>query len=220
MSGELDKVMRAHLDRSVDRLCVELEGLYTRERIEQCVYDSLEELPQANFDDFVPVLAHRFARRRLRAEAQADGRLAKDASEVLFVDVKNAGRSQLAAALLDARAEGRVHVRSAGVDPATELDTEVVASMSELDVDMSSRFPKPLTDEVVRAADVVVTMGARDACPVFSGRRYLDWEIDDPVGADPATVRRIRDDLDQRVTELLAETLAERERRPADLAAG
>ena len=129
----------------------------------------------------------------------------KDVPELLFVCVHNAGRSQMAAALLDTHAGGRVHVRSAGSIPAESINPAVVAVMGELGLDLSQEFPKPLTDDVVRAADVVITMGCGDACPVYSGKRYLDWELDDPAGQPPEVVRRIRDDIDSRVRGLLAE---------------
>jgi arsenate reductase (thioredoxin) len=125
--------------------------------------------------------------------------------EILFVCVHNAGRSQMAAGLVKLRSRGRVHVRSAGSDPAEMLNPAVVAAMSEIGVDMSEEFPKPITDEVVQAADVVITMGCGDACPIYPGKRYEDWELDDPAGEDLDTVRRIRDEIDARVQTLLAE---------------
>ena len=125
--------------------------------------------------------------------------------EVLFVCVHNAGRSQMAAALLDAHAKGAVRVRSAGSEPADRLNPAVLEAMSELGLDISKEFPKPLTDDAVRAADVVITMGCGDACPFFPGTRYLDWELEDPAGKPLATVRRIRDEIDERVQALLAE---------------
>ncbi|HEV2033062.1 MAG TPA: arsenate reductase ArsC [Candidatus Dormibacteraeota bacterium] len=128
-----------------------------------------------------------------------------DLPEVLFVCVHNAGRSQMAAALLDRRAAGCVHVRSAGSTPANELNPRVVEAMREIGIDMSKEFPKPLTDESVRAADVVITMGCGDACPIYPGKRYEDWELEDPAGKDLATVRRIRDEIDVRVQRLLEE---------------
>jgi arsenate reductase (thioredoxin) len=130
--------------------------------------------------------------------------------EVLFVCVHNAGRSQMAAAFLHEHAEGGVHVRSAGSTPADEINPAVAAAMAEIGLDLSQEFPKPLTDEVVRAADVVVTMGCGDACPVFPGKRYLDWELDDPDGLTLAEVRPIRDEIDRRVRDLLADLLAAR----------
>jgi arsenate reductase (thioredoxin) len=129
----------------------------------------------------------------------------KDIPEVLFVCVHNAGRSQMAAALFHRYAQGRVHVRSAGSTPADEINPSVAAAMAEIGLDLSQEFPKPLTDEVVRAADVVVTMGCGDACPVFPGKRYLDWELDDPSGLGLEQVRAIRDEIDGRVRGLLTE---------------
>jgi arsenate reductase len=129
----------------------------------------------------------------------------KDVPEVLFVCVHNAGRSQMAAALMSRRAKGAVRVRSAGSDPAEEINPAVVAAMAELGIDLSEAFPKPLTDELVRAADAVVTMGCGDACPVYPGKRYLDWDLPDPAGQDLPAVRAIRDAIDARVQALLAE---------------
>jgi arsenate reductase len=127
---------------------------------------------------------------------------------VLFVCVQNAGRSQMAAGLMNLRADGRVHVRSAGSDPAERINPAVVEAMAELGIDLGEEFPTPLTDEVVRAADAVITMGCGDACPIYPGKRYLDWEIDDPAGKSLDEVRRIRDEIDSRVQALLAELLA------------
>jgi arsenate reductase len=127
--------------------------------------------------------------------------------EVLFVCVHNAGRSQMAAALLDHRAGGHVRVRSAGSAPGDRINPAVVGAMDELGIDLSREFPKPLTDESVRAADVVVTMGCGDACPIYPGKRYEDWELDDPAGQPVEVVRRIRDDIDTRVQQLLAELI-------------
>jgi arsenate reductase (thioredoxin) len=128
-----------------------------------------------------------------------------DAPEVLFVCVHNAGRSQMAAALLDHHANGKVVVRSAGSDPADGLNPAVVAAMAEVGIDLSRELPKPLTDQAVRAADVVVTMGCGDTCPVYPGKRYEDWQLQDPAGQPVEVVRRIRDDIDARVQQLLSE---------------
>ncbi len=128
---------------------------------------------------------------------------------MLFVCVHNAGRSQMAAGLLKLRSGGRVHVRSAGSTPGEEINPNAVIALEELGVDMSEAFPKPLTDEVVRAADVVITMGCGDACPIYPGKRYEDWSLDDPAGQDLETVRRIRGEIDARVQALIAELLPE-----------
>jgi protein-tyrosine-phosphatase len=134
--------------------------------------------------------------------------LTEEMPEVLFVCVHNAGRSQMAAGLVKLRSDGRIHVRSAGSDPGDEINPAVIAAMEEVGVDMSQEFPKPLTDEVVRAADVVITMGCGDACPIYPGKRYEDWTLDDPAGQDLDTVRRIRDEIDERVQRLVSELLA------------
>jgi protein-tyrosine-phosphatase len=128
-----------------------------------------------------------------------------DIPAVLFVCVHNAGRSQMAAALLDHHARGRVRVTSAGSEPASEVNRAVVAAMEEVGLDVSREFPKPLTDEVAEAADVLVTMGCGGACPVYLGKRYLDWELPDPAGKRVEEVRPIRDEIDRRVQELMTE---------------
>ena len=131
------------------------------------------------------------------------------APEVVFVCVHNAGRSQMAAGLTQLRSEGRVRVRSAGSDPAEEINPAVAEAMAEVGLDLSEELPKPLTDDVVRAADVVITMGCGDACPIYPGKRYEDWVLDDPAGQDLETVRRIRDEIDARVAELVRDLLGE-----------
>jgi len=131
-----------------------------------------------------------------------------DIPEVLFVCTHNAGRSQMAAALLDHQAAGRVRVTSAGSQPASQLNPAVVQAMAELGLDISREYPKPLTADKVQAADVVITMGCGDACAIYPGKRYLDWELPDPAGLDLEAVRPIRDDIDRRVQQLLAELVA------------
>ena len=129
----------------------------------------------------------------------------KEQPEVLFVCTHNAGRSQMAAGLVKLRSGGRIHVRSAGSTPADEINPAAVEAMEEIGVDMGEEFPKPLMDEVVRAADVVVTMGCGDACPIFPGKRYLNWILDDPAGQSVDDVRPIRDEIERRVRALLVE---------------
>jgi arsenate reductase len=163
----------------------------------------------ARVTDHLPILVERFARERPTALAQAEGTVERMVPEVLIVCEHNAGRSQMAAALLDRRAAGRVHVRSAGSTPADRINPAVIQAMDELGVDLSKEFPKPLTDEVVRAADVVITMGCGDACPVYPGKRYLDWELADPAGKSVEEVRPIRDEIDRRIRELLADLIPE-----------
>ena len=156
-------------------------------------------------------MVERFARQRLRALAQAEGKVTNEMPEVLFVCVHNSGRSQMAAGLLDKLADDRVHVRSAGSDPADQLNPNAVKAMEEVGVDISKEFPKPLTDEVVRAADVVITMGCGDACPIYPGKRYEDWDLEDPAGKDLETVRRIRDEIRDRVEALIQALTADHE---------
>jgi arsenate reductase (thioredoxin) len=205
---DVDLITRGHLERGLDRLSEEFAGTFSHETVERYMAESLEGLARARMQNFVPLLVHRFARERLRALGQVQGIIAKDVPEVLFVCVHNAGRSQMAAALLDHLAEGRVHVRSAGSDPADQINPHVVTAMAELGLDISQEFPKPMTDEVVQAADAVITMGCGDACPIYPGKRYEDWELDDPADADLEGVRRIRADIEGRVRRLLAELTA------------
>ncbi len=202
---DVDLITRGHLEKGLDRLSEEFAGIFSAETIERFMAESLVALKGARFTDYVPLFVHRFARERLRALGQVEGTVAKPVPEVLFVCVQNAGRSQMAAALLDHYAQGRVHVRSAGSAPADQINPDVVTAMSELGIDISKAFPKPMTDEVVQAADAVVTMGCGDACPIYPGKRYEDWQVDDPADTDLDGVRRIRDDISQRVQALLAE---------------
>ncbi len=210
MSGMdiLDPVTRQHVERAAEALQREFAGIFSQETIARYIAESTDLLGDARINVFVPVLAHRFARERLKALAQAEGTITKEQPEVLFVCVHNAGRSQMAAGLVKLRSEGRVHVRSAGSDPGEQINPAVLEAMTEVGVDMSEEFPKPLTDEVVRAADVVITMGCGDACPIYPGKRYEDWELDDPADQDIEAVRRIRDDIDGRVQKLIGELLA------------
>jgi protein-tyrosine-phosphatase len=211
MSQALDPVTQHHVRQAAERLADEFTGVFSEETIERYIAESLDLLGGARINVFVPVLAHRFARERLRALAQAEGRIVTDEPEVLFVCVHNAGRSQMAAGLVKLRSEGRIHVRSAGSAPGEHINPAVLEVMDELGVDMSEEFPKPLTDEVVRAADVVITMGCGDACPIYPGKRYEDWQLDDPAEQDVDTVRRIRDEIDTRVRRLVAELVPEQE---------
>jgi len=201
----VDTAAQHHLEEVSDRLALEFAGVFSVETVARCVDESADRLGAVTVTNYVPLLAYRFARERLTAVAQEEGSMPKHQPEVLFVCVHNAGRSQMAAGLVKLRSGGEIHVRSAGSAPGDEINPAVVEAMAELGVDMSEEFPKPLTDEFVRAADVVITMGCGDACPVFPGKRYEDWELDDPAGKDLATVRRIRDEIDTRVRKLVGE---------------
>jgi protein-tyrosine-phosphatase len=188
------------------QLAGEFAGVFSRETIARYVGESAELLSRdATVHLFIPAFVEGLARERLRALAQVEGRATKEIPEVLFVCVHNAGRSQMAATLLNHHAHGRAHARSAGSAPANEVNPAVVAAMAELNLDLSAAFPKPLTDEVVQAADVVVTMGCGDACPLSPGKQYLDWNLPDPMGQPVERVRATRDDIEQRVLKLLTE---------------
>jgi len=205
MSTADDRVLDDHLHSVAARVTDEFSGVFSTETIARFLEESRDQFIDAPIKDFVPVMVEKFARDRLRALGQVEGSMTKDVPEVLFVCVHNAGRSQMAAGLLSKHAGGRVHVRSAGSDPADRINPAVVAVMEEVGVDVTQEFPKPLTDEVVRAADAVITMGCGDACPIYPGKRYLDWDLDDPAGRSVEAIRPIRDELDRRVQELLEE---------------
>lgn len=182
------------------------DGTFNAETVERYVLESYTALLRtATVRAHLPNRVIRFATDRLTALAQAKGAIAHDVPEVLFVCEQNAGRSQMAAVLTQALARDRVHVRSAGSMPAADLNPAVVVAMQELGLDVAQGFPKPLTDDVVQAADVVVTMGCGDACPVYPGKRYLDWKLDDPEELPLEGVRRVRDEVRAHVEALLAE---------------
>ena len=198
----------AYPERFLHDLALDLtrrfDGTFNAETVERYVLESYTALLRT-----ATVKAHlanrvgRFAADRLTALAQAEGAIAHDVPEVLFVCEQNAGRSQMAAVLMHDLAGERVHVRSAGSTPADELDPAVVVVLREVGLDAGREFPKPLTDDVVRAADVVVTMGCGDACPVYPGKRYLDWKLDDPSQLPLDEVRRVRDEIRERIEQLL-----------------
>ncbi len=206
---QLDQTTRDHIQRSIDVLAGEFAGIFSRETIEAFIDESTDQFADSRVQDFVPLMVERFTRQRLRALGQAEGKVSKEVPEVLFVCVHNSGRSQMAAGLLDELAEGRVHVRSAGSDPVDELNPNAVQAMNEIGVDISREFPKPLTDEVVRAADAVITMGCGDACPIYPGKRYEDWDLEDPAGKDLEAVRGIRDQIRGNVEELIGSLTSE-----------
>ncbi len=183
----------------------EFAGTFGRETVERFVADSLEQLvPTATITTYLPLLTERFARDRLRALGKLEGLLPSTTTSVLFLCVQNAGRSQMAAGWLRHLGGDRVTVYSGGSEPASQINPAAIAAMAEVGIDITAEFPKPWTDEVVRAADVVITMGCGDACPLYPGKRYEDWELADPPGLDVAQVRPIRDDIRQRVETLLA----------------
>lgn len=205
MPAQLSPLMRNALEDATRRLSGRFRGVFSEETVAGVVEDSFERLgdrPTVG-PNFMPILIERFARERLDAVAQAEGLVAKSLPQVLFVCEHNSGRSQMAAALAHELSGGQVAVRSAGSHPTEKIEPVVAEAMAELGVDVRLEFPKPLTDEVVRAADVVVTLGCGDACPVYPGKRYEDWAVDDPAGQPLDVVRRIRYDIHHRVAELL-----------------
>lgn len=195
-----------YLRRLAAELTERFTGIFGAETVERYVLESYAGLLRTS-----KVRAHlanqtiRFATDRLTALAQAKGAIAHDLPEVLFVCEQNAGRSQMAALLTDSLGGGRVHVRSAGSSPASEVNPAVIEVMAELQLSLDEAFPKPLTDDVVQAADVVVTMGCGDACPIYPGKRYVDWDLDDPADLSIDGVRAVRDAIQLRVEALLAE---------------
>ena len=208
MPDVLDPITQYKIRSTAERLHDEFRGVFSTGTIERYITESTDDLSGATVVDFLPVFIWRFTRQRLRALAQSQGLIEKTVPEVLFVCVHNAGRSQMAAALLAKHAEGKLNVRSAGSTPANEINPAVVQVMNELGIDVSQEFPKPLTDEFVQAAYVVITMGCGDACPIYPGKRYEDWELEDPAGKGVDEVRKIRDELDTRVKQLLAELVS------------
>jgi protein-tyrosine-phosphatase len=162
-------------------------------------------MSDARIRTYVPHLVERFARDRLRAAAKIEGKIVTDTPTVLFLCVHNAGRSQIAAGWMRHLAGDQVEVMSGGSNPASQLNPAAVEAMREVGIDISRELPRPWTDEIVGAADVVITMGCGDACPVLPGRRYLDWELDDPAGKPVEAVRPVRDTIEEHVRQLLRE---------------
>jgi len=193
------------LRTAAKNLTEEHAGTFSTETIQRFLETSYDQFAgRASVTHFLPLLAERFARQRLVALAKVEGRGDDGLPIVLFLCVHNAGRSQMALGWFDHLADGKALAWSGGSEPGSEINPAAVAAMAEVGIDIGQEFPKPWTDEVVRAADVVVTMGCGDACPYFPGKRYEDWELDDPAGQDVAAVRPIRDEIGERVRALLA----------------
>jgi arsenate reductase (thioredoxin) len=191
--------------RVVGRLQPRFDGTFGPETIERFVADSLEQLlPTAKITTYLPLLAEKFAVQRLTALGKVEGSLPSSAPGVLFLCVHNAGRSQMAAGWLRHLAGDRVTVYSGGSEPVSEINAAAIAAMAEVGIDITTEFPKPWTEEIVQAADVVITMGCGDACPLYPGTRYEDWALEDPAGQDVDDVRPIRDDIRRRVEQLMS----------------
>jgi protein-tyrosine-phosphatase len=194
------------LRTAASNLAREFDGTFGVETIGRFLHSSYDEFAgRAVVLNFLPLLAERFARQRLRALAKVEGRHESGVPVVLFLCTHNAGRSQMALGFFTHLAGDRAVGWSGGSEPASRINPAAIAAMAERGIDIAGEYPKPWTDEVVRAADVVVTMGCGDACPVFPGRRYQDWTLDDPAGLTVEQVRPIRDDIERRVRRLLAE---------------
>ena len=182
------------------------EGMFGAETIERFLITSYDDIASRMTNDtFLAMFAERFARERLTALARVEGKSDDHRPVVLFLCTHNAGRSQIALGYFRALAGDKAIAWSGGSEPGDQVNPAAVAAMAEVGIDISGEFPKPWTDEVVRAADVVVTMGCGDACPVFPGKRYEDWTLTDPNGLDVASVRPIRDEIKGRVEVLLAQ---------------
>ena len=197
------------LHRISQRLADRFAGIFAAETVERYVFESYTALARtAKISAYLPATTEHFANDRLAALATSKGAIVSEVPEVLFVCVHNAGRSQMAAALLNVEAKGRIRVRSAGSMPTSELDPTVLTAMSEMGLDLSKDYPKPLTDDVVRASDVVITMGCGDSCPIYPGKRYEDWDLTDPAGQPLETVREIRDQIHHRIKTLVGSRLS------------
>jgi len=204
--AELTVGEQLQMREAAERLKRRFVGQLNMESIERFLYDSLEQLlSRAHTTQWVPLLAERFARDRIRAMIRLDTDPTTLNPSVLFLCVHNAGRSQMAAGLMRSLSGGAVDVFSGGSEPAESVNRVAVEAMAEKEIDISGEIPQPWADEIIRAADVVVTMGCGDACPIFPGKRYVDWELDDPAGKPLEQMRPIRDDLEARVRGLLEE---------------
>ena len=196
------------LKTAATRLAEQFAGVFGTETIERFLHTSFDQFAdRATIPTFLPLMAERFARQRLRALAKVEGLHDDGKPTVLFLCTHNAGRSQMALGFFTHLAGDAAVAWSGGSEPGHQVNPAAVAAMRERGIDISSEFPKPWTDETVRAADVVITMGCGDACPIFPGKRYEEWVLDDPAGQDLIAVRPIRDEVERRVRALLDDIL-------------
>jgi protein-tyrosine-phosphatase len=194
------------LKLAAERLGREFDGTFGHETIEQFLQGSYEQFAsRAHVTRFLPLLAERFARQQLHALARLEGQATDTTPIVLFLCVHNAGRSQMALGWFNHLAGGTARAWSGGSEPGVQINPAAIEAMAEVGIDISGEFAKPWTDAIVKAADVVITMGCGDVCPVFPGKRYEDWAIEDPSGKAIDEVRPIRDEIERRVRRLLAE---------------
>ncbi len=197
---------RHALKTAATRLETEFAGHIGGETVDQFLHSSYEQFADhATIPNFLPLLAERFTRQRLHALARVEGRIADGKPTVLFLCTHNAGRSQMALGFFTQLAGPDAVGWSGGSEPGHEINPAAIAAMREVGIDITGEFPKPWTDEIVQAADVVITMGCGDSCPIFPGKRYENWELDDPAGQSVDAVRPIRDDIEERVRRLLAD---------------
>jgi arsenate reductase (thioredoxin) len=210
-TAELPLEQRLQLRQAAERLRDIFAGQLNAETIERFLTESFDQISAgARLPNWLPLLAERFAKERLRALVRLELGAEVATPAVLFLCVQNAGRSQMAAGWMRDLAGDGVDVFSGGSEPAESVNRGAVAAMAEVGVDISDELPKPWADEIVRAADVVVTMGCGDACPLYPGKRYVDWEVDDPAGKALEDIRPIRDEIGRRVRGLMAEMGVER----------
>ncbi|RYB96042.1 arsenate reductase ArsC [Nocardioides glacieisoli] len=197
---------RVALRSAATRLSGSFEGVFGAETIERFLTTSYQQFAnRATVANFLPLLAERFARQRLTALARVEGKVSDGKPVVLFLCTHNAGRSQMALGFFTHHAGDAATAWSGGSEPGVEINPAAVAAMAEVGIDISGEYPKPWTDEIVQAADVVITMGCGDACPIFPGKRYEEWTLEDPAGQGVDAVRPIRDEVERRVVALLAE---------------
>lgn len=203
---DLSVDQRLALKTAATRLQKEFAEMFGVETIERFLHSSYDRFAnRASIPNFLPLLADRFARQRLRALAKVEGKSTDGKPIVLFLCTHNAGRSQMAMGFFTHLAGDAAVAWSGGSEPGDEVNPAAIQAMAEVGIDISGEYPKPWTDEIVQAADVVITMGCGDACPVFPGRRYEEWALTDPAGQDIEGVRPIRDDIEERVRRLLTD---------------
>ena len=206
LRDDLSIDQRLALKTAATRLQTEFGDMFGVETIERFLHSSYEQFANhATIANFLPLLAERFARQRLRALAKVEGTSNDGKPIVLFLCTHNAGRSQMAMGFFTHLAGDAAVAWSGGSEPGNEVNPAAAQAMAEVGIDISGEYPKPWTNEIVQAADVVITMGCSDACPVFPGRRYQEWVLDDPAGQDVDGVRPIRDDIEERVRRLLTD---------------
>jgi protein-tyrosine-phosphatase len=216
-SRDLSIDQQLALRSAATRLEDDFGNYFGRETIERFLRSSYDQFAgQAGIPNFLPLLAERFARQRLTALARVEGKTTDTTPTVLFLCTHNAGRSQMALGFFTHLAGDQAVGWSGGSEPGTEINPAAVAAMAEVGIDITGEYPKPWTDEIVRAASVVVTMGCGDACPIFPGTRYENWDLPDPAGQPLEAVRRIRDEIRNRVETLLFELTPARRTTPAD----